>query len=147
MNNLRRLLKIAVAIFALWTVTSQVRALEAETALFLSGDTLRKGCIYRPEGKGPFPAIVYAQASNKPSLEAGDKEPFFDLARSVTARGYVLFVPGRRVGDGSFTEKKGKEDINKLFMEAIKFHEPDIEAAIEWIKAQSYVNEKKIVLL
>jgi dienelactone hydrolase len=138
------LFSVVAVVFCMGSVQAQP---VPENAMFLSGDTLRRGCIYKPQGKGPFPAIVYIQASSKPSIEQGDTTtPFLELAKAYTSKGYVLFVPGRRVGDGSFAEKKGKEDINQLFMDAIKFHEQDIEAGLVWLKAQSCVDESRIVL-
>jgi carboxymethylenebutenolidase len=117
-----------------------------ELVYFLSGDVLRRGCVYKPPGKGPFPAIIYNQATTKPSIEMGDTAPFLTLAKLYTQRGYVLFLPGRRLADGSFAEKKDGTTTtqNQLVMDALKFHERDLEAAIAWFKAQSYVDEKRV---
>jgi dipeptidyl aminopeptidase/acylaminoacyl peptidase len=49
-----------------------------------------QGWIYKPAGKGPFPAVLYNHGS--------DKAPgwFPTLGKYWTSKGYVFFVPHRR---------------------------------------------------
>src|SRR5262249_48073612 len=118
-----------------------------DKAFFLSGNVLRRGCIYKPPGDGPFPVMIYNQATSKPSPESGDSVPFAPLARLYTDKGYVLFLPGRRVAEESEQSAiNAIEDQNKKFMAALEIYNQDIEAAIIWLKAQAYVDEKRIFM-
>jgi dipeptidyl aminopeptidase/acylaminoacyl peptidase len=57
-----------------------------------SGARLR-GILYLPEGKGPFPALLYAHGS---APGAWSNEAFEAVAPHFTARGWAVFAPYRR---------------------------------------------------
>lgn len=121
--------------------------LTPENALFLSGTVLRKGSIYKPPGDGPFPVMIYNQASSRPAVEHGDSVPFASLARLYNSKGYVLFLPGRRQASENEQQAVDSiEDQGKRFMAALEIHNADIEAAIAWLKSQAYVDEKRIFM-
>lgn len=120
---------------------------QPKPVLFLSGDTVRHGCLYKPAGDGPFPLMVYLQATPKPAIENGEPTPFLNLAKFYVDHGYALFLPGRRTADGSFAQKKaGSTGAERaaLFMEGIALHEPDMVAALAWAKVQSFVDEERV---
>src|SRR5262245_53624914 len=48
-----------------------------------------KGFLYKPEGTGPFPAIIWNHGSEK----LPGQQP--DLARFYTSKGFVFFLPHR----------------------------------------------------
>ena len=60
-----------------------------ELVSFLSGDLTLKGFLYKPEGAGPFPAIIWNHGSEK----LPGQQP--DLARFYTSKGFVFFLPHR----------------------------------------------------
>src|SRR5688572_14345565 len=66
---------------------------KSQTTLFLSGSHTLQARIYKPKGKGPFPAVIFNQHSTKPLPSEGD--PFPALAKIFNTHGYVFFVPGR----------------------------------------------------
>lgn len=132
----------AISVSALATETPT-----AESVYFVSGPIVRHGCIYRPAGEGPFPAMIYNQATSKPALDLGDSTPFAELARFYTSRGYVLFLPGRRaVSEAEQKKINAIEDENQRFMSALEIHNKDLEAAVTWLKEQTYVDAKKIFM-
>src|SRR5580765_3335779 len=61
-----------------------------EFVSFPAGSMTLQGWIYKPAGKGPFPAVLYNHGS--------DKAPgwFPTLGEFWTSKGYVFFVPHRR---------------------------------------------------
>jgi dipeptidyl aminopeptidase/acylaminoacyl peptidase len=61
-----------------------------EEITFPSGNLVLHGFIYKPFGKGPFPAILYNHGSE---LKPGWKPA---LGEFFSTRGYVFFVPHRR---------------------------------------------------
>jgi carboxymethylenebutenolidase len=50
-----------------------------------------QGIVFRPEGKGPVPAVVYNHGSDKDPTEAIEI-----LGPAFASRGWVLFAPYRR---------------------------------------------------
>src|SRR5947208_9334504 len=61
-----------------------------ELIAFPSGDLALKGFVWKPEGPGPFPAIVWNHGSEKLPGTVGSIAPFF------VSRGYTFLVPHRR---------------------------------------------------
>ncbi|MEO5803178.1 MAG: CocE/NonD family hydrolase [Verrucomicrobiota bacterium] len=115
------------------------------------GATLH-GFIYKPEGKGPFPAVIYNHGSEKiPGW-------FPTLGEFWTSKGFVFFVPhrrghGRSSGDyivdlqTQFREKE--KDLNVTRKYDIELHEKanlDVVAAIAWLKQQSFINTNALVM-
>ena len=60
---------------------------EPELITFTSGDLALKGFIWKPEGPGPFPAVVWNHGSEKLPGTVNSVAPYF------VSRGYVFFVP------------------------------------------------------
>ncbi len=122
--------------------------LTPERVLFRSGDTTLYGCVYKPAGKGPFPAIVYNQSATKPSYEKIETPPFTTLAQFFTSHGYVFFLPGRYTHD-ALTNKveasNARAAVPNWLLES-DYRNADIVAGIDWLKAQSFVDEGRIVL-
>jgi carboxymethylenebutenolidase len=60
----------------------------AETVTFPSGGITLHGVLYKPEGTGPFPAIIYNHRS-APGMMS--KEAFAALGPVFASRGWVFF--------------------------------------------------------
>ncbi len=60
---------------------------------FLSGDLTLHGVVYKPEGEGPFPAVLYNHGSDAGMLS---KKAFDALGPVFAKRGWVFFGPNRR---------------------------------------------------
>src|SRR5262250_1264776 len=56
---------------------------------FPSGDLTLRGFLYKPQGDGPFPAIIWNHGSEK---YPGQQR---NLARFYTKQGFVFFLPHR----------------------------------------------------
>src|SRR5438093_13629593 len=79
------------ALFALLLLPSVLAV--AETVTFPSGEITLHGVLYKPEGAGPFPAVVYNHGSAAGMLS---KEAFDALGPVFVQRGWVFFGPYRR---------------------------------------------------
>jgi dienelactone hydrolase len=64
---------------------------------FPSGDLTLHGFLYKPEGDGPFPAIIWNHGSEK----LPGQQP--ELGRFYTKQGFVFFTPHRH-GQGRSPE-------------------------------------------
>ena len=60
-----------------------------EVVSFQAGEFTLKGYLYKPEGAGPFPAMIWNHGS--------EKEPGFqpELAAFYNKKGFVFFLPHR----------------------------------------------------
>jgi dienelactone hydrolase len=127
-------------------------ALEPELVSFPGGGLTLQGFLWKPEGKGPFPAVLYNHGSEK--LPGS----FPTLGGFWTAHGFVFFVPhrhghGRSPGEYIVDlqeQFRAKEtDAVKLQRYVISLHERyngDVVAALAWLKQQPLVDTRRLVI-
>ena len=130
---------------------------EAEVVSFPSGQLTLKGALYKPEGTGPFPAVVYNHGSAPGMLS---KQAFEALGPEFTARGWVFLGPYRRgqglsasagpyIGDQiAAAEKKGGATAGVEAMVHLleTDHLDDQLAGLAWLRAQSFVKPDQIAV-
>src|SRR6201993_4618378 len=143
------------ALFALFLLPSILAV--AETITFPSGEITLHGVLYKPEGAGPFPAIVYTHGS-APGMMS--KEAFAALGPIFASHGWVFFGPYRRgqglsasagpyIGDQiAAAEKKGGITAGAETMVHLLAtdHLNDQLAALAWLRAQSFVKPDQIAV-
>jgi carboxymethylenebutenolidase len=117
-------------------------AAPSEEVTFPSGNIELHGFIRRPEGKGPFPAILYNHGSER---RPGSKP---ELTKLFTENGYVFFVPhrrgqGRSPADGRVLALYGAPGralaVNEMQL-------PDQIAALAYLKTLPYVDPGRIAV-
>src|SRR5215475_313183 len=113
-----------------------------ELVSFPSGELVLRGFLYKPQGAGPFPAIIWNHGSEK----LPGQQP--ELARYYTKLGFVFFTPHRH-GQGrspgayiedliekyAATEKNGTS-VGKYVVKLQEEYNQDVVAAVEWLKGQ-----------
>ncbi len=119
-----------------------------EGVKFPSGSLILHGFVHRPEGSGPFPAVLYNHGSDKlPGSKPG-------LGKLFTSRGYVLFVPHRRghgrspgvyIGDLLDRERDSIHRSRKL-VELQEEQVEDVAAALSYLKGLSYIDPDRIAV-
>src|SRR6266571_24779 len=77
----------------LFLPTLSTAAVAPETVSFQSGTITLHGLLYKPEGAGPFPAVLYNHGSAPGMLS---NEAFEAIAPVYVSRGWVFFAPYRR---------------------------------------------------
>ncbi|MBO0857268.1 MAG: dienelactone hydrolase family protein [Chloracidobacterium sp.] len=119
---------------------------------FPSGNLTLRGFLFKPEGDGPFPAIIWNHSYEK----FPGQQPL--LARFYIKQGFVFFLPhrhgqGQSPGDYfSDTYKKyldsvkNPPQVQKRFVELQEEYNQDVVAAVEWLKGQSFVDQQRIVM-
>jgi carboxymethylenebutenolidase len=123
-----------------------------ELVSFRGGDLVLRGFLYKPEGAGPFPAIIWNHGSEK----LPGQQP--ELARFYTKLGFVFFLPHRH-GHGQSPGAYIQDLIEKyaaivkdrtLFQKyVVRLHEEynrDVVAAVEWLKGQPFVDQQRLVM-
>lgn len=123
-----------------------------ELVPFPSGDLVLRGYLYKPQGAGPFPAIIWNHGSEK----LPGQQP--ELARFYTKLGFVFFLPHRH-GQGRSPGEYIEDRINKyraiekdvilLRKYMVRLQEEynlDVVAAVEWLKRQPFVDQQHLVM-
>jgi len=129
----------------------------ADTVAFPSGDITLHGDLYKPEGRGPFPAVVYNHGSAAGMLS---KQAFDALGPVFASHGWVFFGPYRRgqglsasagpyIGDQiAAAEKKGGLSAAATAMVRLleTDHLNDQLAALAWLREQGFVQSNRIAV-
>jgi carboxymethylenebutenolidase len=129
----------------------------AEIVAFPSGEITLQGVLFKPEGKGPFPAVVYNHGSAAGMVS---KDAFDVLGPAFASRGWVFFGPFRRgqglsasagpyIGDQiAAAEKSGGISAAAATMVRLleTDHLSDQLAALAWLRKQSFVRPDSIAV-
>jgi len=116
-----------------------------ETVFYPSGKLKIEAYVYKPEGSGPFPVVIYNHGSR---MERDREEtPFVYVGHMLTVSGYVVLVPERRgygKSDGkTFGEAVG-EDRGERFVRRVQEETDDVLAAAEFVKTLPYADSVRM---
>jgi carboxymethylenebutenolidase len=122
-------------------------AAEPELVSFPGGGQELHGFLFRPEGSGPFPAVLYNHGSEK--LPGAKPE----IGRFFAANGYVLFVPHRR-GQGRSPGSYIMDTLGntrgsargQVMVDLLERQNQDVTAALDYLKRLPYVDPKRIAV-
>jgi dienelactone hydrolase len=129
---------------ALTACAQEIPPANAKLISFPSSGRTLYGFLYVPEGKGPFPAVLWNHGSEKrPGWQP-------ELASFYNSHGFVFFLPhrrgqGRSPGPYIMDEINGSEGPN----EVVKLQQTanqDVVAAMNWLKTQPEVDASRIVV-
>ena len=155
--NGKHAFRLTLGLFLLFAIPTTLRATEAEVVTFPSGSLTLSGAVYRPEGAGPFPALVYNHGSAPGMLS---KDAFDALGPFFASRGWVFFGPYRRgqglsasagpyIGDQIAEAKKngGMPAAATAMVRLLETdHLQDQLAALAWLRKQDYVQADHIAV-
>src|SRR5580692_9302787 len=131
---------VAVAI-----ACTNAAAAEPEHVDIPDGDLTLRASLYRPEGAGPFPAVVALHdcsglVHHRPLTET---RLYIEWARLLVANGFVVLFPdsfgSRSIGS------QCREQNRKVH--ASRERVADANAARRWLQAQDYVKPDRVALL
>lgn len=136
---------------------SRMGSASPEVVSFPSGGLTLHGVLYRPKGKGPFPAVVYNHGSAPGMLS---KEAFETLGPVFASHGWLFFGPYRRgqglsasagpyIGDQiAAAEKNGGIRAGAATMVRLlkTDHLNDQLAALAWLRRQTFVSPDRIAV-
>jgi dienelactone hydrolase len=102
-----------------------------------------KGALYKPEGPGPFPAIVAMHGCDGLAEKGTIARRYADWGERLAASGFVVLFPdsfaargvGAQCGAGQRSLRSGRERV------------VDAEAAKHYLQAQAYVTADRISLI
>jgi carboxymethylenebutenolidase len=138
-------------------VTAPALMIAADVVTFPSGGLTLRGVVFRPDGAGPFPAVVYNHGS-APGMRS--KDAFDALGPVFAAHGWVFFGPYRRgqglsasagpyIGDEiDAAEKKGGTAAGAAALVRLLStdHLQDQLAALAWLRTQRFVRPDRIAV-
>ena len=136
--------RLAILLIAASTVCAQQSSPgNAKLVSFSSSRGPLNGFLYVPEGKGPFPAVLWNHGSEKlPGRQA-------ELASFYNSHGFVFFVPHRR-GQGRSPGPYIMDEISRggpvAVVQAQQSANEDVVGAMNWLKTQPEVNASRIVV-
>jgi carboxymethylenebutenolidase len=134
-----------------WTATR----VGAEVVLFLSGNLTLRGVVYKPEGPGPFPTVLFNHGSGKEY-----SKEFETLGPLFASRGWMFFAPYRRghglsasagpyIGD-QMNEAQKAGGRTARFDTMVRLlatdHLADQLAALAWLKKSRFVDTRRIAV-
>ncbi len=120
---------------------------------FKSGNLTLIGYLYKPDGKGPFPALIWNHGSEQ---SPGTGEEFDSIASVFVPQGYVVFAPIRRGhGDsqGKYivdvtaqaAQEKGAQFAKQLVVNLLAGEQLDDQlAGLDYLKKLAYVDTSRI---
>ena len=151
LNGCAVFLGLLTIVLAIISPIGHGRAQEAKPELitFTSGDLALKGFVWRPEGSGPFPAIVWNHGSEKLPGAVASVAPYF------VSRGYVFLVPHRR-GQGQSAGTYIMDQLNaaispeqrsRMLVALNEVHFQDQLAALAYLRSLPYVDQNRLVVM
>lgn len=116
-----------------------------ETVFYPSGKLKIEAYVYKPEGPGPFPVVIY----NHGSREGHEREerPFGYVGEMLARSGYVVIVPERRgygKSDGPTFGQAVGEDRGPRFVTRVQEETDDALAAVEFAKTLTYADAARM---
>src|SRR6185503_15335013 len=125
---------------------------------FPSGNLTLHGVLYKPVGKGPFPAVLYNHGSAPGMLS---QEAFDQLGPLFAQRGWVFFAPWRRgqglsADAGPYIEDEikaawKKDGVNAAAATMVRLletdHLQDQLAGLAWLRQQNFVATNQIAVM
>jgi carboxymethylenebutenolidase len=118
---------------------------------FSSGNLVLHGFLYKPEGQGPFPAVLWNHGSERRPGWLPEVAPFF------LSRGYIFFIPhrhghGRSPGEyvmdllDRANQSGGPSARSRKLVELMDEHLQDQIAALAYLKGLPEVNPQSIAV-
>ena len=142
-----------VVICVMCVVTSTARSQsEADSPkyqdIFYSSGKLRiQAYLYKPDGDGPFPAVIYNHGTRDGRERASF--PFPHVGKMLTRAGYAVLVSERRgygKSDGEIWRQEVGSDQSKLILR-LQAEADDVLAGAEYVRSLPYVDRNRLAVM
>lgn len=133
-----------------------LNGLNKQRVTFVSDGLTLVGYIYKPDGPGPFPAIIWNHGSE---ADPGGGPEFDSVAAHFVPAGYVVMAPERRghsESAGTYIQNslmsalqtKGKVAAENLFTQLMQTEQLDDQlAGLSYLKSQPFVDTSKLAVV
>ena len=116
--------------------------------VFYTSGTLRiQAYLYKPDGDGPFPVVIY----NHGTRDGRERvpSPFPYVGKMLTRAGYAVFVPERRgygKSDGEIWRQEVGNNQSRL-IPRLQAETDDVLAGVDYLRDLSYVDTKRLAVM
>jgi len=115
---------------------------EGHQTIFYQSGTLRiEAYLYKPDGDGPFPLIVYNHGTR--GSEARQEVPFRYVGAMLRDAGYAVLVPERR----GYGKSDGEAAAGADAAEGLRREASDVLAALALIRTLPYVDQTRLGMM
>jgi dienelactone hydrolase len=129
-----------LAAAVLWTTV----AVAAENVDISDGSVTLHATLYRPEGAGPFPAIIALHdCGGIEGHPAATTQLYAEWAKLLVADGFVVIFPDSFGSRGLGSQCRARKPAIRSSNERVT----DAEAARQWLQAQAFVRPERVSLL
>src|SRR6266446_6211353 len=118
-----------------------------QDVFYASGNLRIQAYLYKPEGDGPFPVVIYNHGTRDGRERVST--PFPHVGRMLTRAGYAVLVPERRgygKSDGEIGWKEVGSDQSRL-ISRLQAETDDVLAGIDYLRGLSYVDTKRLAVM
>ena len=131
----------ALAAVALWAATAAASEQRVDVP---AGKTTLHATLYRPDGTGPFPAVIALHDCGGLNREAApDAELYDQWAKLLVAERFVVLFPDSFGSRGLGSQCTARKRAVRASRERVA----DANAARHWLQSQPYVRSDHISLL
>jgi dienelactone hydrolase len=140
-----RLAAASVALFGFVVLANAAPAASAvEEVEFTNGDLTLKATLIRPEGDGPFPAVVGLHGCEGLTSRAGSLETRYrDWAQHLVRAGFAVLFPDSYGSRGLGSQCAMRNRPVRVDRERVA----DANAARHWLQKQSWIKPERISLI
>jgi dienelactone hydrolase len=120
---------------------------EYTDVFYRSGSLRIEAYLYKPDGDGPFPVVIYNHGSREGHER--DSVPFKYVGSMLTRAGYVVLVPERRgygKSDGAMWRDETQRDPSRL-VPRLQEEVDDVLAAIDYLRTQPFADTKRMGIM
>ncbi len=116
--------------------------------IFYSSGSLRiQAYLYKPEGDGRFPAVIYNHGTRDGAERAS--RPFPHIGRMLTRAGYAVLVPERRgygQSDGNIWWQETGNDQSRVILR-LQAETDDVLAGTEYLRTLPYIDSNRLAIM
>lgn len=118
-----------------------------QEVFYTSGNLRIQAYLYKPDGDGPFPVVIYNHGTRNGRERAS--LPFPHVGKMLTRAGYAVLVPERRgygKSDGEIWWQEVGSDPARL-IPRLQAETDDVLAGIDYLRGLSYVDTKRLAVM
>lgn len=119
-----------------------------QEVFYPSGPLQIQAYLYRPDGPGPFPAVIYNHGSRPPARERQSVR-FEHIGRSLTQAGYVVLVSERR-GYGRSDGPAWSQEVGvrkTSVVPRLQAETDDVLAAVPYLRTLPFVDGRRLGIM
>ncbi len=128
---------------------SQSSANSSYTEVFYPSGSLRiHAYLYKPNGDGPFPVVIYNHGSRDGRPRRPEPNEF--IGNLLTRAGYSVLIPERRGygdSDGPTLAEAMGNDWGQRFVARVEAETDDVFAAVDYLRTLPFADTKRIGIM